>query len=462
MWNDCNCCCDGKTVRELKKKVDKAVYSIGLNGDILYPTDGTGNLNLGDIGGSYDARDILMPDGSDVAENIEDLQSGKVDAVAPVNVDNGINLNVTKNGDTTQAKIAKGSDSVTISEGTIQLADAVKQTIENASATATEADAKADDAQADATDALTKANNAVKSASSGIYGGDANKLALTLETNQGTKVNVPLIADSSDIDMSEHTAGYWILKLKDAVKNKLNAAYKAFSTSVVDKALEATVETNDGSTATIPLFEIGDGLEWVEKTLKATGGTADEITITSGDNLEPLFTSDLHAGDIVFIAIENSRSAIRVPSTLSITSGDYATSISSWSTSITTFIADNNFKLSLIAKVESISTTNCYMQIISATGSNYSKTGTGKVSISKDGETAITDAISATIPDQGIAVGNDQITVSTTNYIASIQYRPLVMISYKGINQLIPVNSTMYNLTGNCTCFRFKQNVPSS
>lgn len=274
MWNDCNCCCDGKTVRELKKKVDKAVYSIGLNGDILYPTDGTGNLNLGDIGGSYDARDILLPDGSDVAENIEDLQTGKVDAVSPVNIDNGINLNVTKNGDTTQTKIAKGSDSVTISEGTIQIADAVKQTIENASATATEADAKADDAQADATDALTKANNAVKSASSGIYGGDANKLALTLETNQGTKVNVPLIADSADIDMSEHTAGYWILKLKDAVKNKLDAAYKAISTSVVDKALEATVETNDGSTATIPLFEIGDGLEWVEKTLKATGSSS--------------------------------------------------------------------------------------------------------------------------------------------------------------------------------------------
>ena len=324
----CECCCDDKKVRDLEKKVNKAVYSVAVNGEIIYPTDGVGNVNLGDIGGSTDARDIKMPDGTSVAVNIDDLNTAVKDAVSevvPTPVTDGINLNETDGNGTVSRMLIRADDTLKFDGLNVGISEATDARITQAQADATTAGTKADDAQADADDAMTAANTAKTTAEGALS--TANTAIDTANTAQATADDALTKANASinDIHVNKRAAvgtktqywlkntnndgstsetplfsvnaddfevpgiydeGYHQLAISDTLKAKINGAISAIGASVVDTALEMNIDKADGSTATESLFSIGDGLEWVEGVLKATGGTdADIYTNITYDDL---------------------------------------------------------------------------------------------------------------------------------------------------------------------------------
>ena len=274
----CECCCDDKKVRDLEKKVNKAVYSVAVNGEIIYPTDGVGNVNLGDIGGSTDARDIKMPDGTSVAVNIDDLNTAVKDAVSeviPTPVTDGINLNETDGNGTVSRMLIRADDTLKFDGLNVGISEATDARITQAQADATTAGTKADDAQADADDAMTAANKAIVNINTGMeITDDYLKYALNEAHNNGVTGKTSLFAvDRADLNMMNVSDTFPILQLSDDAKTKINGAISAIGASVVDTALEMNIDKADGSTATESLFSIGDGLEWVEGVLKATASS---------------------------------------------------------------------------------------------------------------------------------------------------------------------------------------------
>ena len=312
----CECCCDDKKVRDLEKKVNKAVYSVAVNGEIIYPTDGVGNVNLGDIGGSTDARDIKMPDGTSVAVNIDDLNTAVKDAVSevvPTPVTDGINLNETDGNGTVSRMLIRADDTLKFDGLNVGISEATDARITQAQADATTAGTKADDAQADADDAMTAANtakttaegalstantaidtantaqatadDALTKANASINDIQVNKRSVVDTKNQywlkntmndGSTSDTPLFSvNADDFEVPGiYDEGYHQLAISDTLKAKINGAISAIGASVVDTALEMNIDKADGSTATESLFSIGDGLEWVEGVLKATGGSS--------------------------------------------------------------------------------------------------------------------------------------------------------------------------------------------
>ena len=323
----CECCCDDKKVRDLEKKVNKAVYSVAVNGEIIYPTDGVGNVNLGDIGGSTDARDIKMPDGTSVAVNIDDLNTAVKDAVSevvPTPVTDGINLNETDGNGTVSRMLIRADDTLKFDGLNVGISEATDARITQAQADATTAGTKADDAQADADDAMTAANtakatadtaltkaetgienagtaqatadDALTKANASITGitrgktvtpGTKTQYWLKNTKNDGSTSETPLFSVSAD-DFNipgGYDEDYEKLAISDTLKAKINGAISAIGASVVDTALEMNIDKADGSTATEQLFSIGDGLEWVEGVLKATASSAGH-TVTYTDYIQ--------------------------------------------------------------------------------------------------------------------------------------------------------------------------------
>ena len=320
----CECCCDDKKVRDLEKKVNKAVYSVAVNGEIIYPNDGVGNVNLGDIGGSTDARDIKMPDGTSVAVAIEETQNDladKVSDVIPTPVTAGINLNETDGNGTVSRMLIRADDTLKFDGLNVGISEATDARITQAQDDATTAGTKADDAQADADTAQATADVAVKTLDTTKIIGDTTTLQLNVEKNNGNKGIIQLLADSDDIDMSDsYGAGATVLKLKDTLKEKINGAISTIGAGVVDSALEMNIEKADGTTATEPLFSIGDGLEWSENVLKATGGSSAGMKFITGD----ASTYQFNNGDIIFFdGNVNEMRFTNLGSALNITSGTY-------------------------------------------------------------------------------------------------------------------------------------------
>ena len=285
----CECCCDDKKVRDLEKKVNKAVYSVAVNGEIIYPTDGVGNVNLGDIGGSTDARDIKMPDGTSVAVNIDDLNTAVKDAVSevvPTPVTDGINLNETDGNGTVSRMLIRADDTLKFDGLNVGISEATDARITQAQADATTAGTKADDAQADADDALTKANASINDIQVNKRATVGTKTQYWLKNtmNDGSTSDTPLFSvNADDFEVPGiYDEGYHQLAISDTLKAKINGAISAIGASVVDTALEMNIDKADGSTATESLFSIGDGLEWVEGVLKATASSGGHtITYTN-------------------------------------------------------------------------------------------------------------------------------------------------------------------------------------
>lgn len=218
---DTMCNCIDENWKALKARIQASITGIKLNGTTYYQTDGTGICDLGTIETEPPtASEVLMDDGTSVQDaidnhtaEIDNLDDGLADSVKNVEiveVTNGLNIQTTKNGGSIeQAGLISAGANMTMTGKTIDISDALKNTIIGAVETAESASTKADDAQTDATEALTKAN----------------------------------------------------------------AAITGIGTTVVDTALEMNIDKNDGSTATEPLFTAGTNLTWDGTTLNAEGGS---------------------------------------------------------------------------------------------------------------------------------------------------------------------------------------------
>ena len=235
---DTMCNCIDENWKALKARIQASITGIKLNGTTYYQTDGTGICDLGTIETEPPtASEVLMDDGTSVQDaidnhtaEIDNLDDGLADSVKNVEiveVTNGLNIQTTKNGGSIeQAGLISAGANMTMTGKTIDISDALKNTIIGAVETAESASTKADDAQTDATEALTKAN----------------------------------------------------------------AAITGIGTAVVDTALEMNIDKNDGSTATEPLFTAGTGLTWNENAIDSVAypkqvGPSEIYNNTHGDDL---------------------------------------------------------------------------------------------------------------------------------------------------------------------------------
>lgn len=408
----CECCCDDKKVRDLEKKVNKAVYSVAVNGEIIYPTDGVGNVNLGDIGGSTDARDIKMPDGTSVAVNIDDLNTAVKDAVSevvPTPVTDGINLNETDGNGTVSRMLIRADDTLKFDGLNVGISEATDARITQAQADATTAGTKADDAQADADTAQATANTAKTTADGALTA--ANKAVINLNTsteitddylkyalneahNNGVTGKTSLFAvDRGDLNMMNVADTFPVLQLSDDVKTKINGAISAIGASVVDTALEMNIDKADGTTATEQLFSIGDGLEWVEGVLKATGGSG----VTASYHANATNFDDAKVGDILILINAVIPGKYYYPDTLTIKSGLYGSYVSARSVGPSASIQHSI--TGIFVCVSSTSTSKNFNGYAMPTTPSYSTTAS--MSVTHEGTTE-----SVSVPINALPIAN--------------------------------------------------------
>lgn len=429
----CECCCDDKKVRDLEKKVNKAVYSVAVNGEIIYPSDGVGNVNLGNIGGSTDARDIKMPDGTSVAVAIEETQNDltdKVSDVIPTPVTAGINLNETDGKGTVSRMLIRADDTLKFDGLNVGISEATDARITQAQADATTAGTKADDAQTDADTAQATADVAVKTLDTTKIIGDTTTLQLNVEKNNGNKGIIQLLADSDDIDMSaSYGAGATVLKLKDALKEKINGAISAIGAGVVDSALEMNIEKADGSTATEPLFSIGDGLEWAENVLKATGGSGSAGEILFIEDTMVNIRAKAKVGSIIIypaLGYESDFSDYS-PTTINIVTGTYgAIGYSGTTSNFINRVPFNLVNMSAV-RIEFFPSSTAGGKTITFF-IHSSDTGTTNIPISIDGADAI-DATENVVSTTHIPVLSN---VFSPTYVNSSEFEVITTLEYEG------------------------------
>ena len=426
MWND-TCKCIDENWKALKARIQASITGITVNGITHYQTDGTGICDLGEIEGTTDANEIFLKDGRSVETAIVTIDTalpGKVIDVEPSAVTGGINLNETDGNGTTARMLIRADDTLKFDGLTVGISDATNARITQAQADATTAGTKADDAQADADSAMTAATTA---------NGTANTALTKADTANATAHNAYELATSAN----------------DRAMN----AYTGFGISVVDTALEATLDKNDGTSETKQLFSIGDGLEWADTVLKATGGSdGGGVTVTTLAEYTPT------VGDIITLIKSVNIKNMNIPSSYIITTGAYGGEMHSRLNAYTNTRLTYGQTIQFLAcqfVVSVIANGVCALSPIGAGGNILHSADTITVSsnITIDGADAIKGDVSIFIPySQRLTAYYVQTSLPGE---VSVTISQDAIAIYEGVSTTIPVTFNV-SFSSSSTCYVIK------